>query len=94
MSGEFRRNVYLTVKEALHNIVKHSRASEVIIRISAAHRLHIEIYDNGSGFDKKMIRPFSNGLTNMRSRIKEIKGEFKIENGNGTIVKINVPLTV
>jgi signal transduction histidine kinase len=94
VSGEFRRNVYLTVKEALHNIVKHSRASEVIIKISAAHRLYIEIHDNGSGFNKKMIRPFSNGLTNMRSRIKEIKGEFKIENGNGTIIKINVPLIV
>jgi signal transduction histidine kinase len=94
VSGEFRRNVYLTVKEALHNIVKHSRATEVIIKIDAAHRLYIEIHDNGSGFNKKTVRPFSNGLTNMRSRIKEIKGEFKIENGDGTIVKINVPLSL
>jgi signal transduction histidine kinase len=93
VSGEFRRNVYLTVKEALHNVVKHSQASSVTIRISAAQILNIEIEDNGTGFNKANIRQFSNGLSNMESRIKEINGEFKIENGAGTTVKINIPLS-
>ena len=94
VSGEFRRNVYLTVKEALHNIIKHAEASAVTIRINAMERLQIEIQDNGIGFDKTTIRQFSNGLSNMQSRIKEINGEFNIENGAGTTVKINVPLSV
>ena len=94
VSGEFRRNIYLTIKEALHNIVKHSQASAVTIRIRITNHLYVEIQDNGIGFDKKDIRQFSNGLSNMQSRINEIKGEFKVENGEGTLVKINVPLFV
>src|SRR6185503_4982730 len=31
VSGEFRRNIYLSVKEALHNIVKHAQAKHVSI---------------------------------------------------------------
>jgi signal transduction histidine kinase len=94
VSGEFRRNVYLTIKEALHNIVKHSQASSVKITIQVNDNLAITIADNGIGLDKKNIRPFSNGLTNMQNRIKEIKGDFTILNENGTTVKIVAPLQV
>ena len=92
VSGEFRRNIYLTVKEALHNVVKHAQASEVIIKIDINHSLNIDIKDNGTGFDNSGIRPFSNGLSNMKSRIKEIGGMFEIKNGNGTLIRIKVPL--
>jgi signal transduction histidine kinase/ligand-binding sensor domain-containing protein len=92
VSGEFRRNIYLTVKEALHNVVKHAQASEVLMKIEINHNLNIEIKDDGTGFDKSAIRPFSNGLSNMRSRIKEIGGVFEIKNGNGTLIRIKVPL--
>jgi signal transduction histidine kinase len=94
VSGEFRRNVYLTIKEALHNIVKHSQASFVKITINIKDNLTITIADNGIGLDKKNIRPFSNGLTNMQNRIKEIQGDFVILNESGTTVKIVVPLQV
>jgi signal transduction histidine kinase len=93
VSGEFRRNIYLTVKEALHNVVKHAQASEVIIKIEINHHLNIEIKDDGTGFDKSGIRPFSNGLSNMESRIKEIGGLFELINENGTLIRIKVPLT-
>ena len=91
LSGEFRRNVYLTIKEALHNVVKHSQASSVTIQIKINDSLEVTITDNGIGFDKKNIRPFSNGLTNMQNRIKEIHGDFAILNEKGTSVKIIVP---
>ena len=94
VSGEFRRNIYLTVKEALHNIVKHSQASSVVIDMSINARLHISIRDNGTGFDKDKIRSFSNGLSNMEARVKNIRGEFEIVNGPGTTVKLAVPLPV
>jgi len=94
VSGEFRRNIYLTVKEALHNIVKHSQATSVIIKIHVNDRLEFSLKDNGVGFDKNNIRPFSNGLTNMENRIKEINGEFLILNGKGTTIKIIVPIPV
>ena len=92
VSGEFRRNIYLTVKEALHNIVKHAQASAVVLRIDVNTKLRIELQDNGTGFDRSKIRSFSNGLSNMESRIHDIKGRFEIVNGLGTTIKINVPL--
>ena len=92
VSGEFRRNIYLTVKEALHNVVKHSQASEVIMKFDVNHNLNIEIKDDGTGFHKSAVRPFSNGLSNMQSRIKEIGGVFELINGNGTLIRIKVPL--
>ena len=94
VSGEFRRNIYLTVKEALHNIVKHAQATAVVIKINITSKLQIEIKDNGTGFDKSKIRQFSNGLSNMESRINKVNGRFGIENGFGTTVKIQVPLSV
>ena len=92
VSGEFRRNIYLTVKEALHNVVKHAQASSVTISVDTTNDLMIEIRDNGVGFDKQNIRPFSNGLTNMEKRIADIGGIIEILNGKGTTVKFRVPL--
>ena len=92
VSGEFRRNVYLTVKEALHNVVKHAQASSVIIKMQTNDQLAICIHDNGTGFDINNIRSFSNGLINMENRVTELKGAFNIKNENGTIITIVVPL--
>ena len=49
VKGETRRNIFLSVKECLHNIVKHAGATEVDINISANHELVIRIHDNGKG---------------------------------------------
>jgi signal transduction histidine kinase len=92
VSGEFRRNIYLTVKEALHNIVKHAQATAVIIYVDVNDNLSIAIEDNGIGFDRSRIRSFSNGLSNMETRINTINGKFEILNGVGTTIKIDVPL--
>src|SRR5207244_9031496 len=74
VTGEIRRNIFLTMKEALHNIVKHAKAGNVYISITAAHNIAVRISDDGVGFDEKNLRPFSNGIHNMQKRIKEIGG--------------------
>lgn len=94
VSGEFRRNVFLTVKEALHNIVKHAQATSVTFTIATGKELSMEIKDDGTGFDKKNTRPFSNGIMNMEKRIREIGGRFEIGSGLGTTIRIEVPLNV
>ena len=49
---EFRRHVFFTFKEILHNIVKHASATRVAIRLEVAgHRLTLRVQDNGCGFD-------------------------------------------
>ena len=92
VSGEFRRNIFLTIKEALHNVVKHSQATEVKLTINISHHLSIKLKDNGTGFDKNNIRSFSNGLGNMESRVKEIGGKLEIANKQGTQVNLEIPL--
>ena len=92
VSGEFRRNVFLTIKEALHNVVKHSQATEVNLTMSANHQLVICLQDNGIGYDKNNVRLFSNGLTNMKTRVKEIGGKIEIINKSGTIINLSIPL--
>jgi signal transduction histidine kinase/ligand-binding sensor domain-containing protein len=92
VSGEFRRNVYLSVKEALHNIVKHSQAANVNIEVRINDRLIISIRDDGTGFDEKNIRPFSNGFTSMKKRMEVMGGHCSISGTKGTTVKLEVPL--
>jgi signal transduction histidine kinase/ligand-binding sensor domain-containing protein len=92
VSGEFRRNVFLTIKEALHNVVKHAQATEVKLIINLNHHLEICLQDNGVGLDKTKVRPFSNGLDSMKKRINEIGGQFEIENKQGTLIRMTIPL--
>ncbi len=84
LSGEKRRNIFLSVKEALNNVLKHSHASKVTITIAVENRLIIEIADNGIGIDLDNVRKFGNGLQNMKKRIASIAGECRIENHQGT----------
>ena len=92
VSGEFRRNVYLTIKEILHNIVKHAQAENVSIRMNITRDLTITIQDDGVGFDKDHIRPFSNGLHNMQGRIRDIGGTLVFLQGAGTTIQLSVPV--
>lgn len=92
VSGEFRRNIYLAVKEALHNIVKHARADNAVINIRAGELLSISIKDDGTGFNKTNVRSFSNGISNMQKRMADIKGGFKITCEGGTEINLTAPL--
>jgi signal transduction histidine kinase len=94
LSGEFRRNIYLTAKEALHNIVKHAQASEVWIQIEIDRGITIKIKDNGIGIDNSTPNSFGNGLTNMKNRIEELRGRFEIKSKNGTAIIIKAPLSI
>ncbi len=51
VTGEIRRNVFLTLKESLHNVVKHAAAKNVTIHFKADKNLFISIQDDGKGFE-------------------------------------------
>jgi signal transduction histidine kinase len=93
MSGEKRRNIFLSVKEALNNIMKHAQASKVRVNIdTAGDKLLIVITDNGIGMDVEKLRRFGNGLNNMKRRMQSIHGDFKIECNQGTILYFELPI--
>jgi len=92
LNGDKRRNLFLCVKETLNNMLKHSKATELIIDITVSEILTIKIYDNGVGIDLQKLRQFGTGLQNIDRRMKSISGEFTIENNKGTITTLNLPL--
>lgn len=75
LTAEVRRNIFLVVKEALHNIVKHAHAREVSVTVKLDNRsLEILIEDNGRGFDMDESAESGNGLGNMNKRMADIGG--------------------
>ena len=87
--GTIRRNIFLLVKEALQNIVKHAEATEVVICMNEEPMGYsLTIHDNGKGIDLENIRQFSNGLKNMRKRMEDFDIDFSIENKNGTLIRL------
>jgi signal transduction histidine kinase/ligand-binding sensor domain-containing protein len=94
INGEIRRNIFLVMKEALHNMVKHAQATEVMIHMQCDKEVLMTIHDNGKGFDTNAIRPFANGLENMKKRMQEVGGQFSIENSRGTKISIVIPIPI
>ncbi len=92
LSGERRRNIFLAVKEALNNVLKHSKATLVQIDVEVTNKLRITIMDNGLGIDLDRIRRFGNGLRNMQNRLENINGQFSIKNQQGTIAIFELTL--
>jgi signal transduction histidine kinase len=95
LAADERHNLFLTVKEALNNIVKHASASEVWLRVAVTESTClIIIEDNGRGFDIPTARPGGNGLGSMRERLAAIGGELKLESqpNRGTRLSLVVNL--
>ena len=81
LTGEKRRNLFLLLKESLHNMVKHSGASKVdILWQHAEGVLSLSIFDNGKGLTDDHSTT-GNGLKNMDRRARDMKGEMFWENG-------------
>lgn len=90
LSGMQRRNIYLVIKEALHNIIKHSLANLVTVKMDFSHGIFISITDNGKGMSENTSNPFGNGMKNMQYRMKEIGGEWKIASSKPLIIEIRL----
>jgi signal transduction histidine kinase/ligand-binding sensor domain-containing protein len=92
--SEVRHNLFLAIKEALNNIVRHANASEVRLHAGVtSDSFSIIIEDDGRGFGDVMDNAFADGLRNMRQRMNEIQGEFQIDShpGSGTSVHLLYP---
>jgi signal transduction histidine kinase len=84
ISGDKRRNIFLSIKEALNNVLKHSQGDLVLITVILDDKLIIEIADNGVGINMEELRKFGNGLNNMKKRMAGIDGDFSIFHDEGT----------
>jgi ligand-binding sensor domain-containing protein/signal transduction histidine kinase len=90
MSPEVRHNLFLVVKEALNNIAHHAQAGQVCLRVTATEeQIGITVEDNGQGFAHAPQNASADGLRNMRQRMEEISGQFRIESQPGTGTRVS-----
>jgi signal transduction histidine kinase len=101
VTAEIRHNLFLAFKETLHNMLKHSGATEVQICLTLERAAFaVKIQDNGRGFSPAAAAdtavPRRNGLANMRQRLREIGGSCEIQSqpGQGTQVTFLLPMKV
>ena len=98
VSAEFRRAVFLVLKEALHNVIKHAQATTVTVSLAVTpDGLTLTVADDGRGFAlhegdgaPRMIG--GNGLGNMERRAEELGGRLTTDgSGRGTTVCLEAP---
>jgi signal transduction histidine kinase len=96
VTPEARHNLFLVVKEALNNVVRHAGAGRVELRITATEEhVAITIKDDERGFERAPDNASSEGLRNMRQRMEEINGQFQLESapGAGTRIAFSYPFS-
>jgi ligand-binding sensor domain-containing protein/signal transduction histidine kinase len=109
LTADIRHNLFMVLKEALNNIVKHANASEVWIQITVeSAKFTITLKDNGKGF---LIEPASsgnvgltsentdralrrNGLNNMRKRMQNIGGQVGLQSQPGQGTQVEMTVYI
>ena len=93
MGADLRRQVFLIFKEAVHNVLRHSGATEVTVDFRVEHGwLNLRVADNGGGFDSATDHD-GHGLRSMRERARQLAGEMQIHSGpGGTSITLRVPV--
>jgi signal transduction histidine kinase/ligand-binding sensor domain-containing protein len=91
---ELRRDLFLLLKEALNNALRHSNCQRCATVLSVDSRyVTLEVADNGHGFDPQAPRK-GNGLDNMARRAERLGGTLRIDSaaGRGARVELRIPL--
>ncbi len=95
LDSKLRHGIFLAFKEALNNVVRHSKATEVRLSfIVDRDQLMITIVDNGCGFAGCEDVPGSDGITGMRQRMEKLGGQCFIKSRleQGTTVELSLSL--
>jgi nitrate/nitrite-specific signal transduction histidine kinase len=83
--------LYRVAQEAMHNIVKHARATSAEVRLVTDNgKVLLEVCDNGQGFDMTQEFPGHLGLKSMRERVESAGGILTIASGVGGGTRIQV----
>lgn len=94
LSWKESRNIYLLVKEAVNNAIKHAGAKKITIECSVTSRLTFSITDDGVGFNADASGKNGNGLLNYKKRIGKLNGTYQLITapGKGTSIIFTIPL--
>jgi len=87
-----RRHLFLFFKESVTNTARHADATAVYVEVSmSARRLRVLVRDNGRGFDPQAPAT-GRGLTSLRYRASEMRGELRLDSAEGRGTEIELQL--
>ena len=93
LPADVRHGLFMVIKEALNNAVKHSGATEISVSSRLAENLfRLEVADNGHGFSAATETDLADGLRNMKQRVADLGGQCVIESAATTGTKVRVEL--
>ena len=87
--------LFRIVQEALNNVKRHSQVQRASVRVELENEeLRVEIEDRGVGFDPTTVTSDKFGLRGIRERARLFNGRARIRSspGDGTIVRVEIPL--
>jgi signal transduction histidine kinase len=94
-SDAYATAVFRVIQESLTNVARHAQASRVSISLQQSpDGMHLEIHDNGCGFDNGKERTSGFGMIGMRERVLELGGVLRVQTAlaHGTTIFIDLPL--
>ena len=94
LPARLRRDLYLLLKEAVHNIMRHAGARRAALHFwTESGYLYCALIDDGRGFSAPQARQ-GNGLTNMRRRAALMGAELSLRSspGQGSSLLLRLPL--
>jgi PAS domain S-box-containing protein len=90
---ETKEALYRIAQEALHNTVKHARASRADLKLECdARGIVLEVSDDGAGFDPEESFSGHLGLKSMRERAGRLGGTLRVESApeEGTTIRARI----
>lgn len=96
-SADTELEAYRIIQEAVRNAIDHAEAARIQVSISRrGPDLHLEVDDDGRGFDPKDVDPGRLGLIGMRERAAAIGADLRVDSapGRGTRVRLAIPIAV
>lgn len=95
LPGARRQNLYLIVREALRNTLRHARARTVRLDVTRTDGWWtIRLEDDGQGFDVDAAVAQGNGLGNMRQRAQDADADLRFESSPGAGVRVTLKFQV
>jgi signal transduction histidine kinase len=95
LMADIRHNVFMVVKEALNNAVKHGSPGSIRLGLALeGDLLTLVVQDDGCGFTPAPAAEGADGLANMRQRMAAVGGQIQLDSapGKGTTVTLTVML--
>jgi signal transduction histidine kinase len=99
LSKAKRTALYRVAQEALRNVARHARASQVNVTVQKLpNAISMEVVDDGTGFEIHRVlfatRTHRSGVLSMRERVRMVGGQFNLESaaGRGTTVRARIPI--